>query len=80
MNAEWMYSRSDWVFRGDRRTGLNFVDDCTRILITEVIESKKLWVVYVTDTEEGAWHSGVICDGCNLVSVVTGYNYLACWR
>ena len=56
------------------------MDDCTRILITEVIESKKLWVVYVTDTEEGAWHSGVICDGCNLVSVVTGYNYLACWR
>ncbi|KAF2186629.1 HET domain protein [Zopfia rhizophila CBS 207.26] len=79
MDTDWIDSGSDSVFRGDRQTGLNVENPWTRILITEeVIENQRVWVVYITPPEEGAWHAGVKCDGCNLAIYGTRFKCLVC--
>ena len=69
MSREWMDTSSDLAFKGDRNKGLDLEESYVRIVITEgVVRNQRVWIVYISDPDEGAWNPNVVCDGCDQVS------------
>lgn len=65
---EWVDEGSDYVFIGDRVSGLSLEKGRGRVSIKEeVIDNRRLWVLDIEQPTE-ARHEGVICDGCRFVS------------
>jgi hypothetical protein len=79
MADDWMDERRECVFIGDRNHGLNLNDGMTRILVLEeVVKGQRMWVVYIAEPENGAWHKDCVCDGCRLTVFGTRYRCKSC--
>ncbi|KAF7163378.1 hypothetical protein CNMCM6106_000328 [Aspergillus hiratsukae] len=79
MADDWMDERRECVFIGDRNHGLNLNDAMTRILVMEeVVKGQRMWVVYIAEPENGAWHKDCVCDGCRLTVFGTRYRCKSC--
>lgn len=79
MADDWMDKRRECVFIGDRNHGLNVNDGMIRILVLdEVVQGQPMWVVYIAEPENGAWHKDCVCDGCQLTVFGTRYRCQSC--
>jgi hypothetical protein len=79
MADDWMDERRECVYIGDRNHGLNLNDGIIRILVLEeVVKGQRMWVVYIAEPENGAWHKDCVCDGCRLTVFGTRYRCKTC--
>jgi len=65
---EWVDEGTEYVFKGDRMSGLSLEKGRGRVSIKEeVIDNRRLWVVDIEQPTE-ARHKGYTCNGCRFVS------------
>jgi hypothetical protein len=65
---EWVDEGTEYVFKGNRVSGLSLEKGRGRVSIKEeVIDNRRLWVIDIEQPTE-ARHKGVTCDGCRFVS------------
>ena len=71
MNKDWMDNKSEQVFKGDRRRGIDFHDSVMKVLLSEeVIDNRRVWVVDISIPEEVYCFQGIKCSGCDSVSEI----------
>ncbi|KAG5290236.1 HET domain-containing protein [Histoplasma ohiense] len=79
MGTDWMDTKLEGVYKGDRLSGLDVEDTWIRILVLEeTVNGKRVWVVHIEYAEEAAWHRDNFCDGCNLNIFGTRYTCRVC--
>ncbi|PKY00211.1 HET domain protein [Aspergillus campestris IBT 28561] len=68
MLSDWMDPPAlEGVHVGDRLRGVNGDDGWYRVvMLDEIVQGKRMWVVYIASVDDAYWHPGRLCDGCGL--------------